>query len=133
MADQDFEADRLATQRSDDLERAQEHRVADLAVMRENERTRAQDQGRREGLQAAHTAGQDRHLATINGSIEGFRTDLKLTNAKVDAVQKTVDEFLAVTRALEQKGVSTRTFVMGVAALLLPILILVVTLAVTGK
>jgi hypothetical protein len=133
MPVQDTEALRLATQRTDDL-----------TALHERELARERERGAREERERLHTEDQDRHLAVINGSIEGFRRELAAVAEKastetravakqVSDLEVTVGKFIAVTEALEQKGVSTKTFVLGVLALLVPVLILVVTLAVTGQ
>lgn len=94
---------------------------------------REYEQGRREGLDAAHTEEQDRHLAAINGSVDEFRLELKAFAKQLTSLDKTVSGILLVTEALEKKGVSTRQFAYGVATLLVPILILIVGLVATNQ
>ena len=100
------EAARLAEQRRGDLDRADRLRGdTEEARIRKDERD------------AAHTAEQDRHLAAINGSVADTAEGLKKLSEKVGALQTTLGEYLAVAKALAERGISTRTFVTSVCVL----------------
>lgn len=120
MPDQNPEATRLAEQRTADIA----ERTAAFARRDEADRQREREQGRRQGLDEAHTLEQDRHLAAINGSIEGSRQLLASLDGRLKAIETSFGEFVAVARAMGERNVSTRTFILGVIAVIVPIVVL---------
>lgn len=99
----------------------------DIAALQERERVREYERGKREALAEAHTRDQDAHLKRINGSIETFNQLLAQLAARMAALEKAYSESTAVASALADRAVSTKTFVLGVMAVMVPILVLVVT------
>lgn len=104
--DDEHEAQRLANQRKDDL-----------GAARDRENAREYQRGQRDAADDAHTAEQDRQLEVINGSIGDVNTALKAMEARLAKVERSFGEFVAVAKALAEKTVSTRTFVLGACGL----------------
>lgn len=117
----------------DALDRAGEQRSRDIAELQERERNREYERGKREAEIAAHTKEQDQHLSRINGSIDHFATAMGAVEERMLTLEKAYVASTAAAAAIAEKAVSTRTFVFGVLTLLLPIIVLVLTLAVSGK
>lgn len=67
-------------------------------------------------------------LQQLSGEIKTLHSDLTELSRKVSAVEKAFAEWSAVAKALAEKGVSTRTFILGVIAVLIPIVVLFISL-----
>lgn len=73
-------------------------------------------------------SGAERHLRDINGSQNDMVTAQKEMQASLAELAVTVNTTAAVTAALRDKGVSTRTFVLAV----IPIFIALLALLLSG-
>jgi len=97
--------------------RLADQRRADIASQRERELAAARKAGAREAEDTAHTKRQDERLDTLTLDL----TDIKLRLSRIEvaigesnAAAKAVAD---AARKLAEKGVSTRTFVLGVVVL----------------
>lgn len=66
-------------------------------------------------------------LAQLSSELKTVHKDLTTLGEKVSALEKAFAEWVAVAKALAEKGVTTRQFTIGVIGLLIPIIILFVT------
>jgi hypothetical protein len=80
----------------------------------------------------AHTMEQDRRLDGINGSQAKTAALLVIVQENLVKIQTGIDQAAAITKALSEKGVTSRQLQMGIAALMIPILILIVSLLAKG-
>jgi hypothetical protein len=103
-----------------EAKRLADQRVGDLAAQRGRDDSVDEQRIRREERDAVHTEEQDRRLDGINGHIDKFAE-------RLSAMEIRFGQFIAVAEALEKKGVSTRMFLIGVAAVAVPLIILLIT------
>lgn len=116
-------AERLAQYAESNAERLAAQRQGDL----DRERKREYERGKREALDEAHTAQQDRHLDTINGSMVQHATELGEVKTRLHSLESSFERFTAVQEAIAAKAITTRQFIVGVFAVLIPIVIVLVT------
>jgi hypothetical protein len=144
----DDEAQLRAVKAEREHVKAERRRIADVTDQRETDRGRASrvgeygvDHAVQEALErqriADHTAGQDRHLATINGSIEKSAVALEDLARELGAMQQARAKETAVTEALAKAlqeqaegGLTSKRLYISVIAIVLPmILTLIVVIA----
>lgn len=110
-----------------------ERRTREAWSDEERER-RAQDLAIAAALRAqevdARLRSSEQRLDRINGSIDRFTEALGRHEKRMSGIERAFGEFAAISKAVSDKGVSTRTFVLGVLAVLLPIILLFLS---TGK
>lgn len=117
------QADRVA--RAEELAHERDERARNLDDVREiRARELAIDVALRNQKVDARLAEDRQRLDKINGSIDKFNASLAQQDKRMEAIERAFGEFAAISKALADKGVSTRTFVLGVIAVLVPVIVL---------
>ncbi len=96
--------------------------TADLDEIRRRDQQREYERGQREARDLAHTAEQDKALSALTADVSELKE-------RLSRMEKSFGEFAAVANAIAEKGVTTRTFIIGVMAVLVPIIVLFLTSA----
>lgn len=99
-----------------------------MAALQEREQRREYERGKREAAIDSRLGEHDQSLLRLNRSLEELGGSLTSLESQMGKLEKAYTTSTAVAAAIAEKAVSTRTFLFGVLALLVPIVVLVVTL-----
>lgn len=108
-----------------------DQRIADIASASEARRDKELEQAIKNAVRDSRVdmelAESKARLDRMNGSVDRFNAALHIQDKRMETMEKAFGEFTAVATALTNKGLSNRTFIWGVLAVVLPLIAILVT------